>query len=53
MQFYLFSHMTLSSGRGWGVVRIYPGRCHWAELICPFQGVLFNISNPLLAAANV
>ncbi len=37
MHFYLFSHMTLFSGRWRGVVRINPGRCRWAELNCPFR----------------
>ena len=22
-----------------GVIRIYPGRCHWAELNCPFRAI--------------
>jgi len=33
-----------------GVVRIYPGRCHWAELNCSFQGDPFP--NAILPASS-
>jgi len=30
------------SGRWWGVAHIYPGRCHWAELNCPFRAIRYQ-----------
>ncbi len=32
-------------GAGGGVAHIYPGRCHWAELNCPFQGAPLPVIN--------